>query len=344
LEPKSEIEIYQSKDGKTEVEVTFEHETVWLNQEQMGQLFGRDRTVISRHIRNVFKEGELTKEAVCANFAHTTRHGALAGKTQNKKTTYFNLDVIISVGYRVKSPRGTQFRQWASLRLKEYLIEGYSINQKRLERTNQEIRILKSGIQILGRAIEGKAQEKGLEWLDLFAKGLALLDDYDHERLDPEGLTQGAVNYPTKKEFHSFFDEMKKVFNTDVFGLKKDKGFESAISQITKGFGQEDFYPSLEEKAATLLYLITKNHAFTDGNQRIAAACFLLFLEKNNILRKGYETTLISNEAIASLTLFVAVSKPEEMETVKKLIVSILNRNKTNLYQNTLIEKPNSTI
>lgn len=331
MEKKSDIEIYQSTDGQTKVEVTFDNETVWLNQDQMSQLFGRDRTVIGRHIRNVFKEGELIEEVVCADFAHTTKHGAIEGKTQTKKATYYNLDVIISVGYRVKSQRGTQFRQWASQRLKEYLIQGYSINQNRLKQTSQEIQVLKSGIQILGRAIEEKAQEKGLEWLAQFAKGLTLLDDYDHERLDTNGLTKGVVNYPTKKEYHSLIDQMKKEFNSDVFGLEKDQGFESAISQITKGFGQEDFYPSLEEKAATLLYLITKNHAFADGNKRIAAACFLLFLEKNNMLSNDQGAPVISNEALASVTLFVAASKPEEMETVKKLIVSILNRNKSNL-------------
>lgn len=327
---KSDIEIYQSTDGQTEVEVTFDNETVWLNQDQMSQLFGRDRTVIGRHIRNIFKEGELTEEVVCANFAHTTKHGAIEGKKQIKKATFYNLDVIISVGYRVKSKRGTQFRQWASQRLKEYLIQGYSINQKRLKQTSQEIQVLKSGIQILGRAIEEKAQEKGLEWLAQFAKGLTLLDDYDHERLDSNGLTKRAVNYPTRKEYQSLIDQMKKEFNSDVFGLEKDQGFESAISQITKGFDQEDFYPSLEEKAATLLYLITKNHAFADGNKRIAAACFLLFLEKNNMLSNDQGSSVISNEALASVTLFVAASKPEEMETVKKLIVSILNRNRSN--------------
>ena len=331
MSKKSDIEIYQSTDGQTEVEVTFDNETVWLNQDQMSQLFGRDRTVIGRHIRNIFKESELTEEVVCANFAHTTKHGAIAGKKQTKKATFYNLDVIISVGYRVKSKRGTQFRQWASQRLKEYLIQGYSINQKRLEQTSQEIQVLKSGIQILGRVIEEKAQEKGLEWLAQFAKGLTLLDDYDHERLDSNGLTERVVNYPTKKEYRSLIDQMKKEFNSDVFGLEKDQGFESAISQITKGFDQEDFYPSLEEKAATLLYLITKNHAFADGNKRIAAACFLLFLEKNDMLRNDQGSSVISNEALASVTLFVAASKPEEMETVKKLIVSILNRNRSDL-------------
>lgn len=324
----SDIEIYQSSDGQTQVEVTFDQDTVWLNQEQLSDLFDRDRTVIGRHIRNIFKEGELEEELVCADFAHTSQHGAIKGKTQTKTSRFYNLDVIISVGYRVKSLRGTQFRQWASQRLKDYLIQGYSINHKRLEQTNQEIQLLRSGIQILGRAIENKAHEEGLEWLSQFSMGLTLLDDYDHERLDSKGLSKGKVKYPAKESYQQLINQMKSEFRSDVFGLEKDKGFESAISQITKGFGENDFYPSIEEKAATLLYLIIKNHAFTDGNKRIAAACFLLFLKENQILTNSDGTTIISNEALASLTLFIAASKADEMEVVKNLVISILNRSK----------------
>ena len=324
----SGIEIFKSSDGRAEVLVTFDNETVWLNQEQLSQLFERDRTVIGRHIRNIFNEGELIEDVVCADFAHTTQHGAIEGKTQRKKTTYYNLDVIISLGYRVKSIRGTQFRQWASLRLKDYLIEGYSINQKRLKQTKQEIQILRSGIRILNRAIEDKAQEQEFDWLTQFAKGLELLDDYDHEKLDSKGLSIRPASYPTQKEYQLLIDQMKQAFDSEIFGLEKDQAFQSAVSQISKGFGKKDFYPSLEEKAATLLYLITKNHAFIDGHKRIAAACFLLFLEKNDLLTNETGMPIISNEALASVTLFIAASKPEEMETVKKLIVSILNRNK----------------
>ncbi len=323
-----EIEIFQSPDGRTEVQVTFEGETVWLNQEQLGELFDRDRTVVGRHIRNIFNEGELDESMVCADFAHTTEHGAIKGKTQVKTSRYYNLDVIISVGYRIKSIRGTQFRQWASNRLKDYLIQGYSINEKRLEQKNQELRVLKSGIQILGRAIEKTAQDEGKEWLNQFSKGLALLDDYDHERLDTKGLSLEIATYPTEEDYRSLITQMKLEFESDVFGIEKDGGFESAINQISKGFDNNDFYPSIEEKAATLLYLIIKNHAFTDGNKRIAAACFLLFLESNKALINEDGTTIISNEALASITLFTAASKPEEMDVVKKLIVSILNRNK----------------
>lgn len=328
MKNKSDIEIYQSPDGQTEIEVTFDDETVWLNQEQLSHLFERDRTVIGRHIRNIFNEGELLEEVVCADFAHTTQHGAIEGKTQIKTARYYNLDIIISVGYRIKSVRGTQFRQWASQRLKDYLVKGYAINQKRLEQTNQEIQILRSGIRILSRAIEDKAKEKGAEWLSHFAKGLTLLDDFDHENLDSTGLTKGETLYPSREEYQFLIDLMKEEFESDVFALEKDHGFDSAINQISKGLAHQDFYPSIEEKAAMLLYLVTKNHAFTDGNKRIAAACFLLFLEKNELLRNKKGIHIISNEALASLTLFVAVSNPDEIETVKKLIMSILNRNK----------------
>jgi hypothetical protein len=178
MEEQNQIEIYQAKDGTTQINVQFEQETVWLNQEQLTQLFNRDRTVIGRHIRNIFKEGELKEGVVCANFAHTTQHGAIKGKTQIKNTKHYNLDVIISVGYRVKSQQGTQFRIWANQVLKEYLVKGYAINEKRLAQNEQEVQILKDGIHILGRAIEEKTADN--EWLTVFAKGLSLLDDYDH--------------------------------------------------------------------------------------------------------------------------------------------------------------------
>ncbi|GAB4250967.1 MAG: RhuM family protein [Saprospiraceae bacterium] len=323
---KGEIEIYRSEDG-TEIQVKLENDTVWLNQEQMSTLFERDRTVIGRHIRNIFKEGELDENMVCANFAHTTAHGAIKGKSQTKFVTHYNLDVIISVGYRVKSLRGTQFRIWATQRLKDYLVQGYAINEKRLAQKEMEVLHLKTGIQILSRAIEQKAGEEGYEWLLQYAKGLELLDDYDHEKLDQQGITKKEAHYPSRQEYQELIDQMKADFDSAVFGLEKDQGFESAIAQIAQGFGGQDLYPTLEEKAAMLLYLITKNHAFADGNKRIAAACFLLFLEQNDMLTNSKGEPIISNEALAGLTLFVAASKPEEMETVKRLIVSVLNRN-----------------
>ncbi|NUQ83054.1 MAG: virulence protein RhuM/Fic/DOC family protein [Bacteroidetes bacterium] len=322
-----QIEIFRTSDGQIHVNVTFREDTVWLNQEQLSQLFGRDRTVIGRHLGNIFSEAELTEELVCADFAHTSSHGAMKGRKQTKSTRYYNLDVIISVGYRVKSKRGVEFRQWATQRLREFLVQGYVINEKRLAQKEMVVQHLRTGIQILSRAIEERAQEPGKEWLLQYAQGLTLLDDYDHENLDPIGISKREVNYPSLEAYYEIIHQMRSDFESEVFGVKKDMSFESAVSQISQSFGDDDAYPSIEEKAAMLLYLITKNHAFTDGNKRIAAACFLLFLEKNHLLTNKDGKQIISNDALASLTLLVAASKPSEMAVVKKLIISVLNRN-----------------
>ncbi|MEB2786394.1 RhuM family protein [Algoriphagus persicinus] len=327
----NQIEIYQGSDGQTQIDVKFEQETVWLNRNQIATLFDRDVKTIGKHINNVFNEGELVKEVVVAKFATTTLHGAIKGKTQTTKTEHYNLDVIISVGYRVKSQQGTQFRIWATKRLKDYLIQGYTINENRLAQKQQEVQTLKDGIRILSRAIQQKEadQNLNLEWLNYFAKGLELLDDYDHENLDKKGLSKRKATYPELSEYQAVIGSMRSDFESGVFGKEKDGSFESAIAQISKGFGEEDFYPTLEEKAATLLYLIVKNHGFVDGNKRIAAACFLLFLQSNDLLHNNEGISIISNDALASLTLFIASSKPEEMDTVKKLVISVLNRNRT---------------
>ncbi|WP_297338570.1 RhuM family protein [Algoriphagus sp.] len=324
----NQIEIYQGSDGQTQIEVKFEQETVWLSQEQIAALFGKGRSTITEHIRNVFKEGELEEPVVCREFRHTTTHGAIVGKTQEKVIKHYNLDVIISVGYRVKSLQGTQFRIWATKRLKDYLIQGYAINENRLAQKEQEVQTLKDGIRILSRTIQQKEEDQNLDWLNHFAKGLELLDDYDHENLDKKGLSKRKANYPDLAQYQEVIKSMRSDFESGVFGKEKDGSFESAIAQISKGFDEEDFYPTLEEKAATLLYLIVKNHGFVDGNKRIAAACFLLFLQHNDLLHTSEGISIISNDALASLTLFIASSKPEEMDTVKKLVISVLNRNR----------------
>lgn len=320
----SQIEIYAANDNSVEIVVQFESDSVWLNREQMAKLFGRDIKTIGKHISNIFNDQELEHKSVVAKFATTANDG------KTYQVEFYNLDVIISVGYRVKSKQGTQFRQWATKRLKELLVQGYSLNEKRLAQKEQEIKILKNGIQILARSV-GKAienQENNTSFLETFAKGLTLLDDYDHERLDTKGLTKKQAIYPTLSDYQSVLKSMLHDFDSDVFGIEKDGGFKSAIAQIEKGFDNQDFYPSLEEKATTLLYLIVKNHAFVDGNKRIAAACFLKFLEQNKMLYTNENKLIISNDTLASLTLFIASSKAEEMETVKKLVISVLNRNK----------------
>jgi death-on-curing family protein len=314
----NQIEIYQSQDGIV-LNVQLSKETVWLSQDQLTVLFERDQSVISRHLSNVFKEGELTKESNMQKM-----HIA----NSDKPVTLYSLDVIISVGYRVKSIRGTQFRQWATKRLKEYLIEGVAINEKRLAQKTKEIQVLHDGIRILSRAIEDQAiNNENYAWLQQFSLGLQLLDDYDHESLDEKGKHTKKAEYPSMAEYLDLLEKMRADFNSNVFGREKDGGFDSAVNQIRQGFGEQEAYPSIEEKAAMLLYLVVKNHAFVDGNKRIAAACFLLFLDINGLLFKDSGQLIISNEALASLTIFVAASKAEEMETVKRLLISVLNRN-----------------
>ncbi|SHJ74148.1 virulence protein RhuM/Fic/DOC family protein [Flavobacterium haoranii] len=320
----SQIEIYKASDNQVEIIVQFESDSVWLNREQMAKLFGRDIKTIGKHISNIFNDQELEHKSVVAKFATTANDG------KTYQVEFYNLDVIISVGYRVKSKQGTQFRQWATKRLKELLVQGYTLNEKRLEQKEQEIKILKNGIQILARSV-GKAienQENNASFLETFAKGLTLLDDYDHERLDTKGLTKKQAVYPTLSDYQNVLKSMLQDFDSAIFGIEKDGGFKSAIAQIEKGFDNQDFYSTLEEKATTLLYLIVKNHAFVDGNKRIAAACFLKFLEQNKMLYTNENKPIISNDTLASLTLFIASSKAEEMETVKKLVISVLNRNK----------------
>jgi prophage maintenance system killer protein len=313
-----QFEIYTSSDGSTQIEVKFEGETFWLSQEQLSDLFERDQSVISRHLSNVFRDGELDKESNMQKM-----HFAKS----DKPIVFYSLDVIISVGYRVKSIRGTQFRQWATKRLKEYLIEGVVLNEKRLEQKNKEIQVLHDGIRILSRAIEEQANgNTSYAWLQQFSIGLRLLDDYDHETLDTKGFHSKAAIYPKLDDYLVLVAQMRTEFNTTVFGKLKDGGFDSAIHQIRQSFNLEELYPSLEEKAAMLLYLVVKNHAFVDGNKRIGAACFLLFLERNGILYNPTGQTIISNKALASLTLFVAASQASEMQTVKNLLISVLNR------------------
>jgi len=313
----NKIALYQTEDGKTQVEVQFEHDTVWLNQDQLVQLFDRDQSVISRHINNIFKEGELDKKSNMQKM-----HIA----NSDKPVGYYNLDVIISLGYRVKSIRGTRFRQWATQRLKDYLVEGYAINEQRLKQKQQEVKYLKTGIRIINRAIEEQALNSDSDILKVFAKGLELLDEYDHDKLDKKGKSKKKAYYPSKNDYMIIIKSMRSTYPSDVFAQMKDESFESSINQIQQSFDGKDLYPSLEKKAAYLLYFIVKNHSFIDGNKRIAAACFLHFLQKNNHLFNKDTNPLINNDTLAAITLFIASSKSEEMETVVKFIISILNR------------------
>jgi hypothetical protein len=243
-----QIEIYQGTDGQTQIEVKFEQDTVWLNQKQMAELFDKDSDTISLHLKNIYKDEELDETSTTEDSSVVQ----LEGKRKVKRTIkFYNLDAIISIGYRVNSKRGVQFRQWATKRLKDYLIQGYAINENRLAQKQQEVQTLKDGIRILSRAIQQKEERQYLdfEWLNYFAKGLELLDDYDHENLDKKGLSNRKATYPELSDYQEVIKSMRSDFEPGVFGKEKDESFESAISQIGKGFGAEDFCPTLEEKA-----------------------------------------------------------------------------------------------
>lgn len=317
----NKIEIYKTSIG-AEVSVQLETDTVWLDAHNIAEVFGVNRPAIVKHIGNIYKSGELEMESTCSILEQVAADG------KKRKMNFYNLDMVLSVGYRINSSQATKFRQWATSRLKDYLVQGYTINEKRLHQKQQEVEFLKTGLRIVSRALENAANEQEQEVFHQFAKGLELLDDYDHEELDNKGYTLKETVYPTYKDYMNLISLMYSDFKSDVFAKPKDNGFHSSINQIKQSFGETELYPTIEEKAANLLYYITKNLSFVDGNKRIAASCFLYFLQRNNSLINSRGEPLISNDTLASLTLFIANSKPEENEIVKRLIISILNRNK----------------
>lgn len=322
----SEIQIFKSQDGSTEIQVKLENDTVWLNLMQITELFKRDKSVISRHINNIFKEGELTENSVVAKNATT----ASDGKTY--LVEYFNLDVIISVGYRIKSKRGTQFRIWANKILKDYLIKGFSINEQRLRQQNEQLRELQESVKLLGNVLKykdlsGDESSGLLKIISDYAYALDILDQYDYQSLEISE-TSGKETYQlTYEEAILQIRRVKEIYgNSELFGHEKDNSFRSSVSTIYQTFNGIDLYPSIEEKAANLLYFITKNHSFSDGNKRIAAFLFLYFLEKNGILFDQYGNKRIADNALVALTLMIAVSRTEEKETMTKVIVNLINR------------------
>ena len=324
IEQQKNIAIYQSADGKMQIDVHLQEQTIWLSLDQISSLFQKDKSTISRHIKNVFLSEELDKESVVANFATTAKDG------KTYQVDYYNLDMIISVGYRVNSKIATQFRKWATSILKQYLVDGYAINEKRFQEQKSKVAQLQNAIRLLNRSIEHQADNlddaKKLSALMAdFASGLDLLDDYDNKTLDTKGKTIKPAVVIKKEEFLNVIDKMKPEFGSDVFANPKDESFDSSINQIYQTFGGQECYPSLEEKAAMLLYFLVKNHSFTDGNKRIGAACFLYFLDKNGILYQ-INAQIIDNAALFALTVLIAESKPEEKEMMKQVIISVLNK------------------
>ncbi len=320
----NQIVIYKNNDGNIECSVNLRDNTLWLSLDQIATVFQKNKSTISRHIKNIFETEELDKDSVVAFFATTANDG----KTYN--VAYYNLDMIISVGYRINSKIATNFRKWATNVLKNYLTQGYAINEKLLSDKQEKIQTLQTTVSLLTRSLTNQIEslddaQQVAKILDNFAKGLDLLDNFDHKTLDVKGSTQKEAVIIPVKEFLSVINEMKSEFASDVFANPKDDSFESSVNQIYQTFGGNDCYPTLEEKAAMLLYLITKNHSFSDGNKRIAASCFLYFLEKNGILYKN-NLPIIDNGTLFALTILIAESNPKEMETMKQIVISVLNQ------------------
>ncbi len=320
------IVIYRTADGQTTVDVRMNGNTVWLSQAQMAELFQKDRTVIGRHINNIYKEHELERETTCAKFAHMGKDA-----DQTYQTVLYNLDVIISVGYRVKSQRGTQFRIWANKILKEYLVKGYAVNKALTEQRYTELKQL---VAVLGRTVKAQEALTSDDALNLvevvsdYAYALDTLDKYDYQQLAVEQTTNEAKFRATYEGAMQAIEELRAKFGgSQWFAHEKDDSFKSSIGQIYQTFGGQDLYPSVEEKAAMLLYLVTKNHSFSDGNKRIAATLFLWFMAGNGILYNPDGTKRIADNTLVALTLMIAESRTEEKDVMVKVVVNLINRN-----------------
>lgn len=324
----NKIIIYQTEDGRTQIDVRLENDTVWLSQAQMAELFQTDRTSIVRHINNIYKVDELDKESTCANFAQVQIEGY---REVRRVIPLFNLDMIISVGYRVNSKRGIKFRQWANTILKNYLIKGYAVSE-RLRR--EQVGELRQLVGMLGRTIQNKqilSTDESQALFDVvtdYTYALDTLDSYDYQRLTIEKTTQEELFHATYENAMSEINALREKFGgSGLFGNEKDESFRSSIGQIYQTFDGKELYPSVEEKAAMLLYLVTKNHSFTDGNKRIAATLFLWFLNNNGILYKEDGSKRIADNTLVALTLMIAESRTDEKDVMVKVVVNLINQN-----------------
>ncbi len=322
MNEENKIVIYQTEDGQTQIDVRLENDTVWLTQAQMAELFQKDQSVIARHINNAVKEGEL-EENSNMQFLHNTQY-------KYRPTRIYDLDAIICVGYRVHSKRGTAFRIWARQILKDYLIKGYAVNERIRKEQIGELRQL---IGMVGRAIQNKQIEPDEENQALFdivvdyTYALDTLDDYDYQRMTVKDTTQEEKFHATYENAMETIAALRDKFGgSSLFGNEKDDSFKSSIGQIYQTFGGEELYPSVEEKAAMLLYLVTKNHSFSDGNKRIAATLFLWFLNNNGILYREDGTKRLSDNTLVALTLMIAESRTEEKDVMVKVVVNLMNQ------------------
>lgn len=324
----NKIVIYQTEDGKTQLDVKLENETVWLTQAQMVQLFDSSKANVSEHIKHIYEDGELAADSTVRKF----RTVQTEGKRQvGRNVTYYNLDLIISLGYRVNTKRGIQFRQWATSVLRDYLIKGYAINQRiREENYQQMVQLVRSMARTV--KLQDLSKEVRNALLDVvvdYTFALDRLDDYDYQRLSiPESSTEEKFHATYEGAMKILTELREKFGGSGLFANEKDDSFKSSIGQIYQTFGGQDLYPTVEEKAAMLLYLVTKNHSFSDGNKRIAATLFLWFMNENGILYDDMHNKRIDDATLVALTLLIAESRPEEKNTMIKVVVNLIGHAK----------------
>lgn len=327
--PKGEIVIYKASDGSTQLDVKLAEETVWLNLNQISLLLQKDKSVISRHINNIYEEGELDKNPTVAKFATVQKEG---NRIINREIEYYNLDVIISVGYRVKSKRGTQFRIWSNSVLKEYLVKGYVLNEKKLKEQTEKIKEIEKTLEIFSNVVEHYQLDRDefsgiLKVVSDYTRALDLLDDYDHQRLKIDRTSKGEIFRIDYESAKKIIKKLKEKFGgSSLFGKEKDQSFKGTLGAIYQTFSKKELYPSIEEKAAHLLYFTIKNHSFVDGNKRIAAALFLWFLEMNNYLYGKNGRKRIADNALVALCLLIAESNPMEKDVIAKVVVNLINK------------------
>ena len=323
----NQIVIYQTEDGQTQIDVRLENDTVWLTQAQMAELFERTPQNITTHIGNAYREGELEKDSTCKEYLQVQTEGK---RRVRRSVKYYDLDVIISVGYRVKSKRGTDFRIWARKVLKQYLVKGFVVNERIRK---EQIGELRQMVQVIGRTLQHQELSDTIETQDLlnvvvdYTYALDTLDNYDYERLTIDKTTKQESFHATYENAMEAISGLREKFGgSALFGNEKDDSFKSSIGQIYQTFGGEELYPSVEEKAAMLLYLVTKNHSFSDGNKRIAATLFLWFLNNNGILYRSDGSKRLADNTLVALTLMIAESKTEEKDVMVKVVVNLINQ------------------
>ena len=324
------IVIYKQKDNTPTIDVRLENETVWLTQRLMADLFQTTPQNITLHLNNIFNEGELSEKATCKDFLQVQIEG---DREVKRKRKFYNLDTIISVGYRIKSKTATQFRIWATNVLKNHLVKGYTINEKRLKAQAQKYQELQNSVKLLENVLAldeiTQQQARGIiEVVTNYAYALDILDQYDFKKLSLHKTTKKEHYKLDYKESIRIIQNLKKQFGgSDIFGVPKDESFKSSVSAIYQSAGGKDAYPSIEEKAAHLLYFVTKNHSFVDGNKRIAATLFVYFLNQNKILYRKDGSKRLPDTTLVALTVLIAQSKPEEKDTIIKVIVNLINKN-----------------